>query len=71
MGLSTKQRRKKEAERKRQQKRRATLPKIGETLEDPLSGDESEISTWSEGEFDSEFGAGGGVTEQPKPQPRA
>jgi hypothetical protein len=34
------------------------------------SGDESEISTWSEGEFDDEFGAGGGITEQQKPPSR-
>ena len=39
-------------------------------IEDPLEEDpldlDSDISTWSEGEFDDDFGVGGGATELPK-----
>ena len=38
-----------------------------ELEEDPLDS-ESDISTWSEGDFDDEFGIGGGATEMPQIQ---
>ena len=34
--------------------------------EDPLLEEESDVETWSEGDYDSDFGVGGGVTELPR-----